>query len=130
LLREVVLRGNFRECIERDVRIGEQPVQGGAVNRFAALATVESEIGAGERSIEKVIEAQGFGSQCRGHSLHASVNAAASGGSRRHDTSFGPAIRSPKPRQTYHILMRVRAACCINIVFLLWVSYVPFIVDF
>jgi len=26
--------------------------------------------------------------------------------------------------------MRVRAACCINIVFLLWVSYVPFIVDF
>jgi hypothetical protein len=112
------------------VRIGEQPVQGGAVNRFAALATVESEIGAGERLIEKVIEAQGFSSQCRGHSLRASVNAAASGGSRRHDTSFGPAIRSPKPRQIYHISARNRTACRVNVRFLFRVSYVRFVVNF
>src|SRR3984885_14660374 len=94
LLREVVLRGDFRECVESDMGIGEQPVQGSAVNRIAAVAAVESEIGARERLIEKVIEAQRFGNECRRHLLFTFFDAAASGGSRRHETSFSRAIVS------------------------------------
>src|ERR1700733_2331531 len=93
-LREVVLGSDFRERVEGDVGIGEQPVQGGAVNRFAAVAAVESEVGARERLIEKVIEAERFGNECRRHLLFTFFNAAASGGSRRHETSFSWALGS------------------------------------
>ncbi len=94
LLREIVLNSDFGERSERDVCIGEQPVERGAINRFAALAAVESEIGTRERLIEKMIEAQGLGRKRRRHSLSTSFNAAASGGSRRHKRTFGPAIPS------------------------------------
>ncbi len=94
LLREIMLRSDFGERRESDVCIGEQPVERRAIHRFAALAAVESEIGARERLIEKVIEAQGLGGERRRHLFFASIHAAASGGSCRHDTPFGPAIPS------------------------------------
>ena len=112
LLLEVVRGGTFGERRESEMRVGEQPIESRAVNGFAALAPLESEIGAREGLVEKMIEAQAFGSQRLRNFPSTLVNAAASGSSRRHDAPFGLAGRSNKAEATVSHIFAGAAFVC------------------
>jgi hypothetical protein len=91
LPREVASDGGLGESVQRDVRVGKEPVERGAIDHFAAVASLKGMVGARERLIEKMIEAEAFGREHRRDCFVTTIHAAASGGSRRHKTPSGVA---------------------------------------